>query len=591
LLQKFQARSATAMREDAFLRGTAADKVTDALGAFSSEPGGSESAHPEKHAFAPASLPEGTAADRAIAALLFALSVAYLWLFRRYTGMEPDEGIILQGAQRILHGEVLYRDFFSFFTPGSYYLLALLFKIFGSSILVARTGLVFSGGVYSGVNYLLARRVCSRGSALMVAGLVTLTTLPYRFLILHNWDSTLWTCLALYCVVRLLESSRWMWAFAAGSFASLTFLFEQSKGAGLCLGLGVGLLAITLMNREKPALNGTQLTGLALGLAWPFVLTLAYFGAQHSLSPMLADWFWPLQHYSGSNRVPYGYQNWSDSIRHVLFGTGSPGIRLVKVVAISPCFLIPVLPLVALGLLVYWMVQMWRQRAPQAKCAYYVLVSAASSGLLLSIVIVRADIIHFVYLQPLFCLVLAWLVDGRDIPGRVFKTLSPFLNAYVVIAFVLFSMPLLMRAVRAPYKLETRRGVVTMPAKDTVTQYLQAHVAPGEPILVYPYLPLYYYLTNTFSPTRYEYFQPGMNTNEQALEIVSQLASRRVRVVLFESSFVEKIPNSWPGTPLTAIVNDPVADYIMRNYRTCSLLNSPSDWRFQFMIRKDLACP
>jgi len=80
--------------------------------------------------------PEET--DGAIAILLFVFSLVYLWLFRRYVAMEPDEGIILQGAQRILNGEVLYRDFFSFFTPGSYYFLTLLFKIFGSTILVAR---------------------------------------------------------------------------------------------------------------------------------------------------------------------------------------------------------------------------------------------------------------------------------------------------------------------------------------------------------------------------------------------------------------------------------------------------------------------
>jgi len=579
------------MRKDALVRGAAADKITGGLGALGPEPDMPESTYPEKQAFGLSSPPEETPADRALATLLFALTLAYLWLFRRYTGMEPDEGIILQGAQRILHGEVLYRDFFSFFTPGCYYLLALPFKIFGSSILVARTALVFFGGVYSVVNYLLARRVCSRGSALMVAGLVTLTTLPYRFLVLHNWDSTLWACLALYCAVRLLESPRWKWAFGAGSFASLTFLFEQSKGAGLIFGLCVGLAAVAFANREKPLLNGAQLTGLAIGLAWPFVLTLAYFGAQHGLSPMLADWFWPLRHYSVANRVLYGYQNWSDSTRHILFGTGSPGVRVLKAVAISPCFLIPVLPPIAVGLLVYWMVQMWRQRAPQAKCAYYVLLSAALSGLLLSVVITRADIIHFMYLQPLFCLVLAWIVDGRDIPGRVFKAMSPFLNAYVAIAFLAFSMPLLMRAVRAPYKVETRRGVITMPANDTVIEYVQAHVAPGETILVYPYLPLYYYLTETVGPTHYEYFQPGMNTNEQSREMLSQLASRRVRVVLFESSFAEKIPYAWPGTPLPAIANDPVVDYIVGNYRTCRILKSPEDWRFLFMIRKDLACP
>src|SRR4029077_11939924 len=189
--------------------------------------------------------------DRAIGVAIFAVTLAYLCLFRRYTSMEPDEGIVLEGAQRVLRGEVLYRDFFSYLTPGSYYFLALLFKVFGRSFLVARTALVLFGGIYSAVAYLLARRVCSRASAIFVAALVTLTTLPYRFEVLHNWDSTLWACLAVYCAVRWLESPHWKWAFATGSLMSLTCLFEQSKGAGLVLGLSTGLVAITLLDQRR----------------------------------------------------------------------------------------------------------------------------------------------------------------------------------------------------------------------------------------------------------------------------------------------------------------------------------------------------
>src|SRR5213593_1607939 len=83
--------------------------------------------------------PEQSRSELWVALILFLVSFLYLCLFRRFTAMEPDEGILLQGAQRILAGQVLYRDFFSFYTPGSYYALALLFKIFGSSLLVART--------------------------------------------------------------------------------------------------------------------------------------------------------------------------------------------------------------------------------------------------------------------------------------------------------------------------------------------------------------------------------------------------------------------------------------------------------------------
>jgi 4-amino-4-deoxy-L-arabinose transferase-like glycosyltransferase len=539
----------------------------------------------------PRGIPEHSSLDRRVVVWLFLASFLYHLLFLRYTAVEPDEGIILQGAQRVLSGEIPYRDFFTFLTPGSFYLLALLFKVFGSSFVVARTGLVFFGPVFSVINYLLARRVCSRGSALTVAVLVTLNTLPYRFLVLHNWDSTLWTCLAVYCAVRFLENPGWKWGFGMGSFAALTFVFEQSKGTGLCLGLALGLLAIACTGRPKEFLQKAHLAGIALGLAWPMSVTLTYFAAQRSLTIMLADWFWPLHHYSLANRVPYGYQNWSNQSRHLLFGVGFWWVRLIKILAISPGLLVPVLPLVAAGLFVYWLVQMRRNSSYQAKSAYYVLITAILLGLLLSVVMVRADVIHFMYLLPLFALVLSWICDGRDIPGKMFEACQPYLRRYIVVAFGFMAIALVVRSVKANEKIVTRRGTVAMPSKDTVVPYVQQRVPAGAAMLVYPYLPLYNYLTGTTSPTRYDYFQPGMNTREQADDMVRQLDSNRVPFVLFESSFGDKISNSWPRTPLAAITQDPVADYIARQYRDCKVLESPSGWRFLFMVRKDLACP
>lgn len=528
--------------------------------------------------------------ERILLLLVFLLSFLYLCLFRRFTGLEPDEGILLQGAQRILAGQVLYRDFFSFYTPGSYYALALLFKIFGSSLVVARTALALSGAMLSSITYLLARRGCSQAIALTMAVLTTLITLPYRFLVLHNWDSTLWACLALYCAVRLLEIPARNWAFALGSFSSLTVLFEQSKGAGLCLGLGLGFLAIFLLRGRKRLLNRAQTAALAFGLAWPFLITFAYFASQHATSPMLADWLWPLQHYSAANHVPYGYQNWSDETRHLLFGTGSLLERLIKALAISPCLWIPVLPLVAVGLLAFWIVRARRRRAPEERSAYYIIVTATFVGISLSTVVVRPDIIHFMYLQPLNCLVLAWLLEGRDIPCRVTKAVRPILTGYVVIALVAFSLAPLIGTMSAVNRVSTRRGIVTTLGKDTVIEYVQAHVPAGDTILVYPYLPLYYYATGTVSPSRYDYFQPGMHTSEQAKEMIGQLESQQVKVALFEIAFAEKIPWAWPQTPLTAVVQDPVADYVVRNYRTCRVLMSPMGWRFLFMVHKELPC-
>ncbi len=48
-----------------------------------------------------------------------------------------DEGFLVDGAERVLRGQLPISDFMSY-TPGSYFLLALLFKLFGVNLLISR---------------------------------------------------------------------------------------------------------------------------------------------------------------------------------------------------------------------------------------------------------------------------------------------------------------------------------------------------------------------------------------------------------------------------------------------------------------------
>jgi len=531
-------------------------------------------------------LPERSRSERYIALAIFLLSFLYLCILRRYSWIDPDEGIILQGAQRILDGQVLYRDFFSFFTPGSYYLFALVFRVFGDSYLVAHTALAFLGAAFSPITYLLARRVCSRQASLLVTGLMTATALPWRFVVIHNWDSTLWACLALYCAVRLLESPSVKWAFAAASFVSLTALFEQSKGAGLLLGLGMGFLIVTLGGQQSNLFTRGRLIAIAVGLAWPFFVTVVYFASRHALTTMLASWFWPLQHYSVANRVPYAYDNLTGEARHRIFDAASPGLRLFAMLVFSARSWVPFLPLFGVALLIRLTFRRWRRISVGSEWAYYVLISATISGLLLSIVIARADYLHFIFLQPVFFLALAWLLDGRGIRNRFFTRIAPVVGFCASMSLLAMAAHLLFQT-RADHSVVTRRGAVTMHKKDTAIEYVQAHVAPGERILIYPYQSTYYYLTQTYSPTRFDFYQPGMHTDRQLHEMLAEFSAHPTRVVLYEPAFADHMHEAWPNTPPSAFARDAMADYIMREYRGCITLSS----QILFMVRGDLACP
>lgn len=539
----------------------------------------------------PLIIPEKLRAERWIGAGVFVAACAYLCLFVRYTSLDPDEGIILQGAQRILHGQVLYRDYFSFYTPGSYYFLAAIFRIFVDSFFVARATLVVYGGLFAVFAYWMARRTCSRNNSLLIAYLAIVTCLPWRFMVLHNWDSTLWLCASLYCAVQFVRTPSRLLAFGTGSLACVTFLFEQSKGAGLFLGLVLGFVILKRMQRTASWCKGTYGIAFAAGFLLPLGLTLAYFGGHHSLSALWHDWLWPLHHYSTANKVPYGYSDWSDQARRTLFGSGNRIETLIVLVAVSPCFILPVLPILGVLLLVRWTVLAKRKRLSPDRTAYYVLVGSSIAGSLLAVIAVRANIIHFVYLTPLLYLVLAWIIDGTDIEASIVRSMRPVLAMGVFVVFTATGMALLISNRNAKSVVETRRGTIRTAQLDQMFPYLQDHVAPGEKIFVYPYFPLAYYLTATFNPTRYEYLQPGMHTHQQDLDAMKELEVDHTAVVLFEPSFYDKISTSWPNTPLSSLAYDPVADYILSRYHPCANLVSGAGSRFLFMLRNGSVCP
>src|SRR6266700_1013124 len=476
--------------------------------------------------------------DRFIAVLVFVMSLAYLSIFRHYTSLEPDEGIVLQGAERILRGEVPYRDFFSFYTPGSFYLAGFLFRVAGDSLVVARIGLAVVGAICSVITYLLARRVCSRGIAVFAATLTTSTGFAYRFLVLHNWDSTLLACIAVYSAVRLLELHKISWALATGCFSSLTILSEQSKGAGLCLGIAVGFLSLRILER-RPLFRSSEFASILSAFLLPIITVCVYFGMEGSIGTMLRDWLWPLRHYTQANHVPYGWQNWSDNARQMIFYSGPVGLRIVKFLAVSPGLMVPVLPLVGLGLFGFWVVRWRREDFIEGHRRYYLLISATCSGLFISVVIVRADIIHLMYLAPLWYVLLAWVLGSSELRSPILARVRPYLSALVTVSFGTMALALLLVATSARNQIETPRGTINTTGNDSVIEYVRTHVAPGQEMLVYPYLPLYNYLTETRGPSRFDYFQPGMNTPAHAQEIITSLKSHRESAVLFEPWFPE----------------------------------------------------
>ena len=533
-------------------------------------------------------VPEQSSSERIIALLIFSVSLAYLCLFRSYANLDCDEGIVLQGAQRILDGQVLYRDFFSFYTPGSYYLFALLFKLFGSSMLVARTALSLCGGIFSVLTYLIARRVCERWSSVLAAYLVTLCVLPNRFAVLHNWDSTLFAYLTLYCAILLLQRPHWFWALAMGTLASLTALFEQSKGVGLIAGLATGYVILIYFRRIR--FRPRDIALALVGLAWPALAVAAYFAAERALPQMMVDLLWPIQHYSSVNTVPFGYIPVRGGLGQLITDAAPMQAVLMSLVFLS-CWSVSALPLLAPGIFMYSAFQL-KKRVSGERFSYYILCCSGIAGLLLSVLVTRKDFMHLLHIAPVAFLILAWIMDGKEIGLRITEPLRPALSSLFLLVFSTLGLMGLVQNAAAQRRVNTPRGVLRVAEKETALPYLLAHTTPGETIFVYPYRPLYYFLTATSNPSAFELLQLGFHTPDEFAQALSSVRTQRPRVVLYQRSYFDDIAFGFPSTPLSVLAKpDPLTTFVATEYRVCAALTSADSENFLFMVRKDSGCP
>jgi hypothetical protein len=213
---------------------------------------------------------------RPSAALLIAATAsAFIFLYLR-TFLFPatpfatidDQLLFFVRAVRILHGEVLYRDFFEFVTPGTDLLYAAAFKVFGIHAWVMQAWLVLTGLTIAAVITLIARRLFQGWLMLLPALLFVVFDFNSGLDLTHHWFSSLAALCAVAVLVDEVDTRR---LFAASFFCGLAALFTQTEGALAFIALVIYWLWFRWQSAEKSSL----LADLA-ALTLPFVVTVSW---------------------------------------------------------------------------------------------------------------------------------------------------------------------------------------------------------------------------------------------------------------------------------------------------------------------------
>ena len=134
-----------------------------------------------------------------------------------------------------------------------------------------------------------------------------------------------------------------------------------------------------------------------------------------------------------------------------------------------------------------------------------------------------------------------------------------------------FALALLNPVVAAltPHWVTTSRGAALFARPhDPPLDFLNAHVKPGEPIFVYPSIPMYYFLSGARNPTRYSILMYGINTDAQFREAVRSLEESRPRYVIWDRSYPRWIKKWFPAYRALAAASLIVEPYLNEHYRT-----------------------
>ncbi len=471
-----------------------------------------------------------------------------------------DEGTLVHIADRVASGEVLYRDVATGVMPGSFYLQAILFLVFGRSLLVGRLFMILLFALASASLFLIARGESSRAVALAVTISFMAVSVQYWRFPGYSPEAIFLVLLTLAAARAFVDTRRRKWLFLTGLGLGVTILFKQNYGTFASLGVAAGLAAAA-PDRRRAFRDVATAASVA---ATPIALTAALFAT----SGAGAD-FW-----SSTVGIPLRVPStvftrpWPP-----LFGT--PGPRIVRDIAyylpfeelaldtkdwlvghrwlalaiVRLAYYGPPLFLVAAGVL--WDRQRARlRRSPDptsdgAKRLPAGALYLGTSAFLFLGVFPRVDAHHlFMTLAPSFLLA-AWLLGPN--PRPLVRRSALVLGG----ALLALSMVSQVAAVYAVHPEEIRDAFLDIPRariwverwqaaqiREQVAQ-VEERVPKGEPIFVAPSSPMYYFLADRPNPTRYPLILPGALDEE---EVVRTLTGAPVRYALISDIAFEQFP-------------------------------------------------
>jgi hypothetical protein len=426
-------------------------------------------------------------------------------------------------AQRMLHGERIYSDFFQFTPPGTDLFYLALFKVFGPHLWVTNAAVLVLGMGLCWICFSIAKRLMAQHLALLTTFLFLVFLYGRLLNATHHWFSLL----ATLCAVRIVMPERTIPRIAiAGVLLGTASFFTQTAGVAALLAL---LLSLT-WDRFSTKTSWSIILRDQVLLATAFGVMLAALNA--SLIAKVGWWqLWYFQVVYPRHYLTYWFGRWFPGLPEALAWRTLP--RLAPYL-----FVYALLPVIYPSML--W--HCWRNRRNPAFRSGTELVQLSLLGLFLLL-----EILPGVNWLRLYCVAMPGLIL------LVFAaTRAPEWQRYAaatgwIVVLCLGSWNTWMRYRQNQAVVALPAGRVMLPLqKYEKFSWLEQHTKPGDfffqPAWHDAYFPL---------ELRNPVFQDGLIANEETRPeyidlTMRQLDSKQVKYIVWSPRL--NTPND-PGRP------------------------------------------
>lgn len=448
---------------------------------------------------------------------LFLILILYYQYFINKGLVFSDEGVYTYTAELIMQGKIPYREFFLQYPPLYFYILGLIYKIIGPSIIAGRLlSFIFCIGIFAAtLGVLRSYSLTTKKSQIIALLCIASFGYPLINIPLLTWPTVLLTALMMIVMIHIQKTPSAKNIIFLGILFGILFATKQNIALTQII-LANSILLFTLPTtffKRVLLLIKLNLFWICLTMLWIYY----FFFPDNSVA--IIEFF----HFSArlSTIYPFSYPPLT-----MLFEP----LGLLKLI---PYYL----PILFLFLLIIHVIK-------KSKEVKMFILFLPLNGFFTTIYPV-SELLH---VYPYFGLVLISFYIYYKLYMKKYQILF---YSFLFIAILLgFYLSLFREHYRyhSPYRdqqyqlnLPKSQGLLVDKANNEsiteVYKYLKKHTKDNDYIFAYPFSPMQYFIFERKNPSRYPIYQQGYLTTDEEKSTITAIRKTKTKYIIIDGNY------------------------------------------------------